>query len=102
MAYSGGSIRVPAAFCGIFGLKPSVARLPHGGLVGAHGGMENIVGCVGPMATCIEDLRLFCKASLDSIVFSLRTYSISRLSSTFGLGSMSLRWSSYHGSHQRK
>lgn len=57
---SGGSIRVPSGFCGIFGLKPSVARLPHGGLSGAHGGMENIVGCVGPMASCVEDMRLFC------------------------------------------
>lgn len=57
----GGSIRVPAAFCGLFGLKPSVARLPHGG---AHGGMENVVGCVGPLATCVEDMRLFCKVSI--------------------------------------
>lgn len=60
----GGSIRVPSAFCGIFGLKPSVARLPHGGLSGLHSGMENIIGCVGPMATCNEDLRLFCQVVL--------------------------------------
>jgi amidase len=57
----GGSIRVPAAFCGLFGLKPSVARLPHGGLSGLHAGMENIIGAVGPLATSIADLRLFCK-----------------------------------------
>ncbi|KAG9242034.1 amidase signature domain-containing protein [Calycina marina] len=62
----GGSIRVPAAFCGLYGLKPSVARLPHGGLSGAHGGMENIIGCVGPLATCIEDMRLFCDVVLSA------------------------------------
>ena len=62
----GGSIRVPAAFCGLYGLKPSIARLPHGGLSGAHGGMENIVGCVGPIATCIEDMTLFCSVILKS------------------------------------
>jgi len=57
----GGSIRVPSGFSGVYGLKPSIARLPHGGLAGVHGGMENILGVVGPMATCSEDLKLFCK-----------------------------------------
>lgn len=52
---------MPSAFCGLFGFKPSVARLPHGGLSGAHSGMENIIGVVGPMATCVEDMRLFCR-----------------------------------------
>lgn len=28
--------------------------------------MENIVGCVGPMATCTEDLRLFSRVVLES------------------------------------
>ena len=58
---SGGTIRVPAAFCGIYGLKPSIGRLPHGGLAETHAGMENIVGAVGPMAKSAEDLSLFCK-----------------------------------------
>ncbi|KAG0645739.1 amidase [Hyphodiscus hymeniophilus] len=62
----GGSIRVPSAFCGIFGFKPSVARLPHGGLSGAHSGMENIIGVVGPMATCVEDMTLFCRVILET------------------------------------
>lgn len=60
----GGSIRVPSAFCGGYGLKPSAARIPHSGMSGLHGGMENIIGCVGPMANCIEDLRLFCEVAL--------------------------------------
>jgi amidase len=62
----GGSIRVPSAFSGIFGIKPSVARLPHSGLSGVHGGMENIIGVVGPMATCNADLKLFCNVVLSS------------------------------------
>lgn len=61
---TGGSIRVPGGFSGIYGLKPSVARLPHSGLSGLHAGMENIIGCVGPMATAIDDLKLFCRVSL--------------------------------------
>lgn len=64
MATTGGSIRVPSGFSGIYGLKPSVARLPHSGLSGLHAGMENIIGVVGPMATSIPDLRLFCRVAL--------------------------------------
>ncbi|KFY79035.1 hypothetical protein V499_01918 [Pseudogymnoascus sp. VKM F-103] len=62
----GGSIRAPSAFNGVFGLKPSVGRLPHGGLEGLHSGMENVIGCCGPIATCVEDMRLFCQVILAS------------------------------------
>ncbi|KAG9557379.1 fatty-acid amide hydrolase, partial [Aureobasidium melanogenum] len=62
----GGSIRGPSGFCGGWGLKCSVARIPHSGLSGLHAGMENIIGCVGPMANSLADLRLFCKVALDA------------------------------------
>jgi len=55
----GGSIRIPAAHGGLYGLKGSVARLPHAGLMGSHDGMDEIVGCVGPIATSARDLELF-------------------------------------------
>lgn len=60
----GGSIRVPSAFCGIVGFKPSVGRTPHGGLSGLHQGMKNIIGVVGPMARCLEDVELFMAAAI--------------------------------------
>jgi len=62
----GGSIRIPAAYCGLYGLKGSVGRLPHSGLLGSHNGMDAIVGCVGPMATSARDLELFCRVMLDT------------------------------------
>ncbi|KAI6136352.1 amidase signature domain-containing protein [Pisolithus sp. B1] len=62
----GGSIRVPAGHCGLYGLKGSVARLPHSGLLGSHAGMEAIIGCVGPMATSARDLALFCSVMLEA------------------------------------
>ncbi|PVF96059.1 amidase [Serendipita vermifera] len=61
----GGSIRVPAAWTGLYGFKGSVGRLPHTGLMGSHDGMDNIVGCLGPMATSARDLNLFCKVMLQ-------------------------------------
>ncbi|CAD0106951.1 unnamed protein product [Aureobasidium uvarum] len=62
----GGSIRGPSGFCGGWGLKCSVARIPHSGLSGLHSGMENIIGCVGPMANSLADLRLFCEVALGA------------------------------------
>ncbi|KAG9314078.1 amidase signature domain-containing protein [Chiua virens] len=62
----GGSIRIPAAYCGVYGLKGSVARLPHSGLLGSHNGMDAIVGCVGPLARSARDLELFGKVMLDA------------------------------------
>ncbi|EGO31021.1 hypothetical protein SERLADRAFT_359135 [Serpula lacrymans var. lacrymans S7.9] len=62
----GGSVRIPAAHSGLYGLKGSVARLPHAGLLGTHDGMEAIVGAVGPLATSARDLGLFCRVMLDA------------------------------------
>lgn len=61
----GGSIRVPSAFCGTYGFKPTIGRLPHSGLSGLHDGMQNLVGVVGPLARNLEDLELFCVAGLN-------------------------------------
>jgi AtzE family amidohydrolase len=47
-----GSIRVPAAFCGIFGLKPTYGRLSRGGTFQFVESLD----CVGPLARSVEDL----------------------------------------------
>jgi amidase len=65
----GGSIRVPSAFCGIHGFKPSVGRTPHGGLSGLHNGMQSIVGVVGPMTRSLEDADLFMSVALRNEPF---------------------------------
>ncbi|EMD32640.1 hypothetical protein CERSUDRAFT_118670 [Gelatoporia subvermispora B] len=61
----GGSIRIPAAHMGLYGLKGSVARMPHAGLVGSHDGMDAIIGALGPIATSGRDLSLFCRVMLQ-------------------------------------
>jgi aspartyl-tRNA(Asn)/glutamyl-tRNA(Gln) amidotransferase subunit A len=51
---TGGSIRIPAAFCGVAGLKPTFGRLPVAGTFPLAPSLDH----VGPMARTPEDLAL--------------------------------------------
>jgi Asp-tRNA(Asn)/Glu-tRNA(Gln) amidotransferase A subunit family amidase len=53
----GGSIRVPAHFCGICGLKPTPGRVPATGHFPSCAGAFGWIGVVGPMARAIADVR---------------------------------------------
>lgn len=56
---SAGSIRMPAHYCGIAGLKPTLGRVSRAGHVPPHGmGATNALNQVGPMARYAEDLWL--------------------------------------------
>ncbi|KAL6710115.1 hypothetical protein ACN47E_009906 [Coniothyrium glycines] len=60
----GGSIRIPAAFNGLYGIRPSTGRLPYEGMANSMDGQNSILSVVGPLATNAASLRLLIQALL--------------------------------------
>lgn len=63
----GGSVRVPSAFCGVYGLKPTWGVIPTFGYLDEPGGglTESDVNVFGPIARSAQDLDLLLAVLAD-------------------------------------
>jgi len=62
----GGSVRIPAALNGIFGLKPAAGRFPLRGMRAGLPGQEAVRSVIGPMGNDLDSIELWCKVVLES------------------------------------
>jgi amidase len=60
-----GSIRVPAHFCGIVGLKPTTGRVSCDGHIPLSSGAASLGAVIGPMARSVEGVALLFRAIVD-------------------------------------
>jgi Asp-tRNA(Asn)/Glu-tRNA(Gln) amidotransferase A subunit family amidase len=61
---TGGSVRIPAAACGLVGLKPSLGEIPCDGVIPLSGTLDH----VGPLARSVADASLLFQAMKGSSV----------------------------------
>ncbi|KAL4876348.1 amidase signature domain-containing protein [Aspergillus karnatakaensis] len=62
----GGSIRAPAAFNGLYGIRPTADRIPKRGMKSVESGQLNIRVSCGPVAHSLADLKLMTKVLTTS------------------------------------
>ena len=60
----GGSIRSPAANCGVYGFRPTSYRVPVRGWAATMLSQEQIVAVIGPLSTSLEGIKLFMRVVL--------------------------------------
>ncbi|MGE0825557.1 MAG: amidase [Candidatus Binatia bacterium] len=78
----GGSIRIPAAFCGVVGLKPTHSLVPYTGVVGIDPTFDH----VGPMGRSVADVALLLEVIAGKDPLDPRQYDVPVQPYTHALG----------------
>ncbi|KAA8644373.1 hypothetical protein EYZ11_001386 [Aspergillus tanneri] len=61
----GGSVRIPAVFNGLYGIRPSSGRMPYQGAANSMDGQNTMLSVIGPLATTARSLQFLFKSILS-------------------------------------
>ncbi|EIM92443.1 general amidase [Stereum hirsutum FP-91666 SS1] len=61
----GGSVRIPAAMNGLYGLRPSYHRIPYAGAVNSLEGQDSLPSVLGPLSPSLAGVKLFMEAVIS-------------------------------------
>jgi amidase len=85
----GGSIRIPAAWCGVYGMKPTTGLVPYTGILG----MDPVLDHAGPMTRTVADNALLLEVLAGSDDYDPRQANpkVATYTNALGLGVQGLR-----------
>jgi Asp-tRNA(Asn)/Glu-tRNA(Gln) amidotransferase A subunit family amidase len=59
------SVRIPAAFCGLYGLRPSYGRVPYSLCTNSLEGQDSVLSVLGPISHSIDGIKSFMQAVIS-------------------------------------
>lgn len=62
----GGSVRIPAAFNGLFGIRPTSGRIPYEGTANSMDGQNSVLSVIGPLATSARSMKMLFQSILST------------------------------------